>query len=183
MKKTIVLTLAFVMCLFATSFAQQDAKMMKKDKMAHKTTMTDKEMSKKDKMMMDSDKTMKATMTEKGMAKKDKMMHGDKSMTMSKVQTIKLEQTKGKFNVEQLTLEAGNTYVFEVTNKGVDHEVGFVIAPKGKTDQANHIKEAYVAKTIKNGEMSSSKEVTLAKGEYVYFCPLNSTPQYTIIVE
>lgn len=177
MKKTIVLTFAFIMCLFATSFAQQDAKMMKKDKMmdSHKT-MTEKEMSKKDKMMA-SDKAM----TEKGMAKKDKMMDSHKAM--NKVQTIKLEQTKGKFNIERLTLEAGSPYVFEVTNNGVDHEVGFVIAPKGKTDQANHIAEAYVAKMIKNGEKSSSKEVTLAKGEYVYFCPLNPTPQYTIIVE
>ena len=91
------------------------------------------------------------------------------------VKTIKLDQTTGEFNIEALTLKAGE-YVFEIANKGVDHEVGFVIAPKGKTDQKHHIQNAYVQKTIKNGETSSSKTVTLKKGKYVYFCPLNPTP-------
>ena len=69
-------------------------------------------------------------------------------------------------------------------NKGVDHECGFVLAPKGMTEQKNHIPEAYLTKTIKEGETSSSKfEVTLKKGEYVYFCPMNPTPQYSLVVE
>ena len=94
--------------------------------------------------------------------------------------TIKLEQTKGEFNIQGLTLSQG-TYVFEVANNGVDHEVGFVIAPKSNPDK--HIKTAYVQKMIKNGESSTSKEVKLEKGEYIYFCPLNPTPQYTITVK
>jgi hypothetical protein len=81
-----------------------------------------------------------------------------------------------------LNLKAG-TYIFEVTNTGVDHEVGFVIAPKGKTEQENHITSAYVQKTIKDGESSTSQEVKLTKGEYVYFCPMNPTPLYTLVVE
>ena len=97
--------------------------------------------------------------------------------------TIKLDQTPGKFETTELTLKAGESYVFEVTNKGVDHKVGFVIAPEGKTDQANHVQNAYLAKTIKNGESAQSKVVTLEKGEYVYFCPLNPTPQYKITVQ
>ena len=96
--------------------------------------------------------------------------------------TIKLSQTTGAFNIEGLTLSEG-TYVFEISNDGVDHAVGFVLAPKGKTDQANHIKEAYVQETPESGETSQSKTVTLTKGEYVYFCPLNPTPQYTITVK
>lgn len=52
-----------------------------------------------------------------------------------------------------------------------------------KLDQANHIKNAYVKKTVKEGETQSSKEVKLSKGNYVYFCPLNPTPQYKFIVE
>jgi len=133
MKKSIILTLAFVMSIVSFSFAQ-DSKMAHKGDMKHK------------------------------------------------VETIKLEQTKGVFTTEKLTLDAG-TYVFEIANNGVDHEVGFVLAPKGKTDQPNHIKEAYVQAPVKNGSKSTSKEVTLAKGEYVYFCPLNPTPQYTLIVK
>jgi plastocyanin len=95
---------------------------------------------------------------------------------------IKLDQKEGVFVVKNLTLSAGD-YTFEITNQGVDHEVGFVLAPKGKTEPENHIKDAYLTTTPKNGEKGTSKTVTLAKGEYVYFCPLNPTPQYTLTVE
>ena len=96
--------------------------------------------------------------------------------------TVHLEQTEGEFTIQSLTLEEG-TYVFEIENNGVDHEVGFVLAPKGMTDEAHHIKEAYVKETVKEGKTSMTSEVTLKKGEYVYFCPLNPTPQYTLIVK
>jgi hypothetical protein len=99
-----------------------------------------------------------------------------------KIHTIALEQTPGEFNQKSLSLKEG-IYVFDIANKGVDHEVGFVLAPKGKTDQANHIKEAYVTAPVKTGTSSKTNEVTLTKGEYVYFCPLNPTEQYPLVVK
>lgn len=96
------------------------------------------------------------------------------------VKTIQLEQTPGEFTQKEVRLKAG-TYVFEIANNGVDHKVGFVLAPKSDAD--SHIKAAYVQKAIENGERSTSKQVVLEKGEYVYFCPLNPTPQYTLVVE
>ena len=98
-------------------------------------------------------------------------------------ETVSLNQIPGEFEETELSLKAGKAYVFEVSNVGIDHEVGFVIAPKGKLEQKDHIKNAYLTKTIKDGEMASSNEVILEKGEYVYFCPLNPTPQYTLVVE
>lgn len=98
------------------------------------------------------------------------------------VKTIPLKQIDGEFVEKKLTLQAG-TYVFEIANENVDHAVGFVLAPKGKTDEANHIKAAYVTAPVKIGTTSKTQEVTLAKGEYVYFCPLNPTPEYTLLVE
>ena len=95
--------------------------------------------------------------------------------------TVKLVQVEKEFTTKSITLKSGN-YIFEVLNDGVDKELGFVIAPKGKTEQKNHIPEAYLVKTVKNGESAQSKVVTLEKGEYVYFCPLNPTPIYTLIV-
>ncbi len=100
----------------------------------------------------------------------------------AEVQTISLEQTTGEFNKKELTLEEG-TYVFEIKNKDVDHNVGFVLAPKGKTEQEHHIKEAYVKAPVETGSASLTNEVVLTKGEYVYFCPLNPTPQYTLVVK
>lgn len=104
------------------------------------------------------------------------------TVSAQEVQTVKLEQTEGEFNLKGITLSAG-TYQFEVMNNGVDHEVGFVIAPKGMTDQKNHIKEAYLTETIKDGKSAKSGEVKLAAGEYVYFCPMNPTPEYIITVK
>ena len=96
------------------------------------------------------------------------------------VKTVSLEQTKGEFTQKKLTLKEG-TYIFEIANKVVGHNVGFVLAPK--SDVEAHIKDAYVTAQVKNNTKETSKKVTLTKGEYVYFCPLNPTPQYTLIVE
>ena len=96
--------------------------------------------------------------------------------------TIKLEQTEGEFTIKELHLSEGN-YIFEIVNSGIDHNVGFVIAPEGKTDAEHHIKEAYVKEAVAEGNSSMTNQVKLAKGTYVYFCPLNPTPQYKLIVE
>ena len=98
------------------------------------------------------------------------------------VKTVALEQTKGEFTQKAITLSEG-TYVFEIANTEVGHNVGFVLAPKGKTDPKHHIKNAYVTKQVENNTTGHSKEVKLKKGEYVYFCPLNPTPQYTLVVK
>ncbi|ARV15939.1 plastocyanin/azurin family copper-binding protein [Polaribacter sp. SA4-12] len=96
------------------------------------------------------------------------------------VKTVSLEQTKGEFTQKQITLSEG-TYIFEIANNNVGHNVGFVLAPKSGVKA--HIKNAYVKEQVKNNTKQTSKTVTLTKGEYVYFCPLNPTPQYTLIVE
>jgi len=101
-------------------------------------------------------------------------------MMKKEVKIVSLEQTTGEFTQKQITLSAG-TYVFEIANSNVDHNVGFVLAPKSNPDA--HIKNAYVTSPVATGTKETSKEVTLAKGEYVYFCPLNPTPQYTLVVE
>ena len=96
------------------------------------------------------------------------------------VKTVSLEQTKGEFTQKQITLSEG-TYIFEISNTNVGHNVGFVLAPK--TNVKAHIKNAYVKEQVKNNTKQKSNKVVLKKGEYVYFCPLNPTPQYTLIVE
>ncbi|PQJ80141.1 plastocyanin/azurin family copper-binding protein [Polaribacter porphyrae] len=106
----------------------------------------------------------------------------DKMMKKENVKTVSLEQTKGEFTQKQITLSEG-TYIFEISNNNVGKNVGFVLQPKGKNGQENHIKEAYVKALVKNNTKQISNEVTLKKGTYTYFCPLNKTPEYTLIVE
>ena len=105
-----------------------------------------------------------------------------KTEMMDMVKTVSLEQTDGEFTQKGLTLSEG-TYVFEVANTGIDREVGFVLMPKGKKGPENHIKEAYVTETVKTNSKSSSQEVKLTKGEYIYFCPMNPTPEYKLTVK
>ena len=63
--------------------------------------------------------------------------------------TITLEQTKGEFTVKELKLSEG-TYVFNILNTGVDHEVGFVLVPDGKKDAADHIKIRKLQGVVRN---------------------------------
>ncbi len=99
----------------------------------------------------------------------------------AQVQDVRLEQTKGAFQTEELTLRSGD-YQFEIANNGVDHEVGFVLVPKGKYDAKDHIKTAYVTAPVAEGKSSKTNVVSLAAGEYEYFCPLNPTPKYSLTV-
>ena len=101
------------------------------------------------------------------------------------IKTISLEQTPGEFTQKSLTVSEG-TYVFEIANSGVDHEVGFVLVEKGKdiSKPENHIQTAYVTTMVGTDKTQSSKPTVLSKGEYVYFCPLNPTStDNTLIVE
>ena len=101
------------------------------------------------------------------------------------VKIISLEQTPGEFTKKQLTVEEG-TYVFEISNNEVGHDVGFVLVQKGKdiSKPENHIQTAYVTEVVANGKTQKSKPTTLTKGEYVYFCPMNPTAtDNTLLVE
>lgn len=109
----------------------------------------------------------------------------DSMMKDSNSKKISLEQTKGEFTQKQLTVNAG-TYIFEIDNNNVGGDVGFVLVPKGKdiSNPDNHIKTAYVTKVVANNTTGNTKPTTLAKGEYVYFCPLNKTAtDNTLIVQ
>lgn len=104
----------------------------------------------------------------------DKMMKKDKTKEM--VSTISLVQTPGEFTQKQITVSEG-TYVFEIENNAVGHDVGFVLVPKGKdiSKPENHIQTAYVTEVVGTGKKQTSKPTKLTKGEYVYFCPMNPT--------
>lgn len=97
-------------------------------------------------------------------------------------QVIKLSQVDGKFTKSELKLKPG-AYIFEVTNKKVDREVGLVVANLNEDGAAGeHIKEGYLSNAINKGETARSQVVVLEEGSYKYFCPLNPTPEYNITV-
>ena len=82
-----------------------------------------------------------------------------------------------------LRLKPGE-YIFRVTNKDVPYSLGFWLRSKGY-NWANPVHK--LTKTsISGGGMTTGKtleyKVTLKLGEYVYSCPLNTTPDYRLIV-
>ena len=106
------------------------------------------------------------------------------NVSAQSAKTVKFVQTPGEFTTTEVTLTQGS-YIFEVTNDNATDEVGFVLVPKGKdaSKPENHISEAYVTKTVQKGQTEKTGVINLEKGEYIYFCPLNKTPQYTLTVK
>lgn len=107
----------------------------------------------------------------------------------TEVETIKLEQTHGAFSTESLELEAGKEYNFEITNNA-GRPAAFVLvkaedSEAAKTDfKSVIIGDAALAGLLEDGQTGTSTgTVNLEAGEYVYFCPVNETPQYKITVK
>ncbi|MHA7841769.1 MAG: plastocyanin/azurin family copper-binding protein [Winogradskyella sp.] len=108
----------------------------------------------------------------------------DQMMKGKKASVVTLEQTDGEFTIKSLSLKEGS-YIFNIANNNVGHDVGFVLVKKGEdvSNPDNHIKSAYVTKAVKNNSSEKTNITVLSKGEYVYFCPLNPTPQYNLVVK
>ena len=87
---------------------------------------------------------------------------------------------------EAKTLElAAGEYTFRVENRNVPYELGFWLRSKGY-DWRNPLHK--VSKTsVSGGGLTEGKskdyKVTLKPGEYVYSCPLNTTPDYRLVVK
>ncbi len=96
------------------------------------------------------------------------------------------EKTADKRLSESKVLELKpGKYVFRVENKNVPYELGFWLRSKGY-DWKNPLHK--VTKTsVSGGGLTEGKtrdyEVELKPGEYVYSCPLNTTPDYTLVVK
>ena len=98
---------------------------------------------------------------------------------------ITLVQTPGKFETDALQLKAGK-YQFEIINKNIDTEVAFFLrdeADKESMDLSTALPNSLLEKTLKKGERGMTGIIELEPGKYVYGCPLNGTPLYTITVE
>ena len=83
-----------------------------------------------------------------------------------------------------LKLKAGK-YIFRVTNKNVPYTLGFWLRTKGY-DWRNPIHK-FTKISVSGGGMDTGKtleyKVTLTPGEYLYSCPLNTTPDYKLVVK
>jgi len=114
-----------------------------------------------------------------------KMEKAAHKISQSDVTVIDLTQVDGAFVQNGLTLKPGK-YQFNVTNTEVDHEVGFVIqkaADQNGDVMKTAVENSFAQNMISVGKSESTGVVDLTAGEYVYSCPLNPTPKYTITVK
>ncbi len=85
---------------------------------------------------------------------------------------------------EVMTLKPGK-YIFRVTNKNVPYSLGFWLR-EHDYNWANPIHKATKI-SVSGGGMDTGKtldyEVELKEGEYLYSCPLNTTPDYKLLVK
>ena len=102
--------------------------------------------------------------------------------TKSKADCVAINGKSGDKRLKQAkTLELkASDYTFRVVNKNVPYELGFWLRSKGY-DWPNPLHK--VTKTSVSGgglTQGTTKDykVTLKPGEYVYSCPLNTTPDY-----
>ena len=71
------------------------------------------------------------------------------------------------------------SYTFRVTNRDVDHSLGFYLRGDGLVNKARLPKVSGGGLTK---GVTKDYNITLKPGEYVYSCPLNPTIDYKLIV-
>lgn len=81
-------------------------------------------------------------------------------------------------NAKVLELKPGK-YVFRVTNKNVPYELGFWL--RGASTVARVTLPSVSGGGLLPGKTQDYK-IELKPGEYIYSCPLNTTPDYKLVV-
>jgi len=94
------------------------------------------------------------------------------------VQINKTTETKRLHDVKALVLKSG-TYIFRVLNRDVPYRLAFWLRGKG----LGRITLPSVSGGGIHAGESRDYTITLEKGEYLYSCPLNPTPDYRLLVE
>ena len=106
--------------------------------------------------------------------------HGFKSM--SKADCEKINAQSGAERVAKskvITLKPGD-YKFRVTNKNVPYNLGFWLRGQGIVGRAS-------LPSVSGGGLSTGAtkdyKISLKPGKYYFSCPLNSTPDYQVVVD
>ena len=105
---------------------------------------------------------------------------GFKSTKKADCEAINAKTAEERLNeAPVMKLKAGK-YIFRVTNKNVPYGLGFYLRGAGIVGRVSLPK-------VSGGGLSlgvtKDYAIDLKPGEYVYYCPLNTTPDYTLIVE
>ena len=104
---------------------------------------------------------------------------GYMSRSIKDCETINAKSAKDRVaHAQPLQLKPGK-YAFRVTNKSVPYELGFWLRGASAAGRVT-------LPSVSGGGLVQGKtrdyEIELRPGDYVYSCPLNTTPDYKLIV-
>lgn len=110
---------------------------------------------------------------------------GYKSSSKAECEAINQKTAADRLEMSApIHLKAGD-YIFEVENKNVPYELGFWL----REEDYNYLNPVHRLNkiSVSGGGLSTGVtgkyEVSLKPGIYLYSCPLNSTPDYKLVVE
>ncbi len=99
---------------------------------------------------------------------------------------LTINELSGSYRIAEarpIELKAGR-YIFRVVNRDVPYEVGFWL--RASDYETSSVLDKLTKTSITGAGLTPGKSrdyiVDLAPGEYVYSCPLNPTPSYTLVV-
>lgn len=106
--------------------------------------------------------------------------HGYRSKSIKDCEAINAKTGAARLKAAQpLQLKPGK-YIFRVTNRDVPYELGFWLRGAG-------IAGRVALPNVSGGGLVTGKTqdyaVDLKPGEYLYSCPLNTTPDYQLLVK
>jgi len=110
--------------------------------------------------------------------------HKYKTGRKADCEKINAKTAGGRLAKAQVMKLKPGKYVFRVTNKNVPYPLGFWFRSKGY-DWKNPLHKLNKT-SVSGGGLTTGKtldyKVTLKPGEYVFSCPLNTTPDYRVVV-
>lgn len=106
------------------------------------------------------------------------MVHGYTAASKADCERINKETADARLEQAEVMTLAPGSYTFRVTNKDVAYPLGFWLRGEGLG--------RLTLPSVSGGGLSTGAtkdyEVELEPGEYVFSCPLNSTPDYKVVV-
>ncbi|MCI0431260.1 MAG: hypothetical protein L0210_12075 [Rhodospirillales bacterium] len=105
--------------------------------------------------------------------------HGYKTTKKADCEAINAKSGESRLAAATvMTLKPGK-YIFRVTNKNVPYDLGFWLRGDGII---NRVKLPSVSGGGLKTGATKDYSIELKPGEYVYSCPLNTTPDYKLLV-
>ena len=111
--------------------------------------------------------------------------HGFKTASAADCKVIN-QKTGNDRTAKAKTLELKpGSYTFRVTNRDVPYELGFYLREHDYNwkNPLHKLSKTSVSGGGLHAGVTKDYEVELKPGEYLYSCPLNTTPDYKLIVE